>query len=277
MAMSKSKWLILTFSLMAIWLLLAGRLTASLDSVDLSWHVIAGGGGRVSSAGYTAHGSVAQPIVGGSSGGNYQMNGGFWTFLGAQPTVPTPTGSPPPSTPTATPTGVPCPNILPDGDFEAGVQPPWGMAGGVQVTTARAHGGTHSVRLGGAHNAADELFGGVELPPTATSITLSYWWYVESTDPDPGADHLLVVLGTPGGETPIETITNLSPRNAWQRSAHDLSGYAGQNIGLTFHAHTDGADLTSFYVDDVEIRACGAPADGHHIYIPIVLKASSPS
>jgi hypothetical protein len=61
-----------------------------------------------------------------------------------------------------------------------------------------------------------------------------------------------------------------------RQCTHDMSGYAGQNIGLTFHASTDGAGLTSFYVDDVEIRACGVPAGAHRIYLPVVLKVSSP-
>jgi hypothetical protein len=307
--MSKSKRLILTFGLLAAWLLLAGRLAAALNGLDLSWHVTAGSGGRSSSAGYTMDGSIGQPIVASSGGAGYQLSAGFWTFLGAQPTmptptgspqptVPTPTGSPPPTTPTPTgsppattptptrspppttptptptPTGIPCPNVLPHGDFEAGVQSPWGMVGGAQMTTARAHGGTHSVRLGGAHNHNSEVFAALELPPEATAITLSYWWYVESSDPNPGADHLAVILGAPGDETTLETITNVSPRDAWQHSAHDLTDHAGEGIGLTFHASTDGAGLTSFYVDDVEVLACGAPPGAHRIYLPVLLKAN---
>ena len=202
------------------------------------------------------------------------------TTTGTPPPTPTPTatatGVPTPtSTPTATPTGippVPCDNILPHGDFEAGLLPPWDSFGGTQVTTARAHGGTHSVRLGGADNAADELFAGVELPPTATSITLSYWWYVESADPNPNADILAVLISDSGGEVVIETLTNNSPRGAWHQSTFDLSGYAGQTVGVIFHAETDGADPTSFYLDDVEVEVCGAAPFGWRIYLPIVLK-----
>jgi len=186
----------------------------------------------------------------------------------------TPTGTVPP-TPTPTVTGtppVPCDNVLPHGDFEAGLLPPWGTSGGTQVTTARAHGGARSVRLGGANNAADELFAGVELPSAATSITLSYWWYVESTDSTPGADVMVVVVGKEGQEVVVETLTNASPRDAWHQSTFDLASYAGQMVSITFHAETDGNDPTSFYVDDVEIRVCGAAPVGR-IYLPIVLKS----
>jgi len=185
--------------------------------------------------------------------------------------TPTATGSPPPtSTPTATPTGVACENILPHGDFEAGLRPPWGAVGETQVTTVQAHTGTYSVRLGGADNVGGELFAGVELPPDATSITLSYWWYVESSDQDLNADIMVVVLGDEGGEINIETITNSSPRNAWHQSTFDMGSYAGQFSGVIFHAETNGWSPTSFYVDDVRVQICGA---SQRAYLPIVLKS----
>lgn len=275
--MNRQQLLIVTASLAALWLLASGALAASLAEFDLGWHVIAGGGGRSSSADYAMHGSVGQPSVGGLASADYRLSGGFWTCIGAQPPAPTPTGGPSATstaTPSATPTGVPCENILPHGDFEAGLLPPWGAAGGTQVTTARAHGGARSARLGGINNAVDELFTGAELPPDATSITLSYWWYIESTDSDPGADVLVVVLGGAGGEVVIETFTNSSPRGAWHRATFDLSGYAGQPMGVTFHAETNGANPSSFYLDDVQIQVCGVPMPSQRVHLPIILRAA---
>ena len=275
--MNRQQLLIVTASLAALWLLASGALAASLAEFDLSWHVIVGGGGRSSSADYAMHGSVGQPSVGGLASADYRLSGGFWTCIGAQPAAATPTGGPSATstaTPSATPTGVPCENILPHGDFEAGLLPPWGAAGGTQVTTARAHGGARSARLGGINNAVDELFTAAELPPDATSITLSYWWYIESTDSDPGADVLLVVLGGAGGEVVIETFTNSSPRGAWHRATFDLSGYAGQPIGVTFHAETNGANPSSFYLDDVQIQVCGVPMPSQRVHLPIILRAA---
>ena len=168
---------------------------------------------------------------------------------------------------------VPCENILPHGDFEAGIIPPWGTFGGTQVTTARAHGGERSVRLGGVNNAWDEVFAGVEFPPAAASMTLSYWWYVESTDPDLNADIMVVVVGDEGGEVAIETLTNSSPRDAWYQTTFDMGSYIGQFAGVTFHAETSDASPTSFYVDDVQVQVCGAAAPGRRIYLPIVVNS----
>lgn len=190
------------------------------------------------------------------------------------PTATETAGPPPTLEPTATPTlpGVACENILPHGDFEAGLPPPWGMAGGTQITAAHAHAGAHSTHLGGADNTVDELFAGLDLPPDAASITLSFWWYVESSDPDPNADVLVVVVGDEGHEVGVDTLTNRSPKDAWLQSAIDLSGRAGQFVGLTFHAETNGENPTSFYLDDVGVQVCGAAVPGRRVYLPLVRK-----
>ncbi|MFQ5593201.1 MAG: hypothetical protein ACE5HA_03545 [Anaerolineae bacterium] len=182
------------------------------------------------------------------------------------------TGPPPTLAPTATPTlpGVACDNILPHGDFEAGLLPPWGMAGGTQIITPHAHSGAYSARLGGADNTVDELFAGLDLPPDAASITLSFWWYVESADPDPDADRMIVVIGEEGHEVVVETLTNSSPRDTWLQSTIDLGGKAGQFVGVTFHAETNAANPTSFYLDDVEVQVCGGMAPGPRVYLPLV-------
>jgi hypothetical protein len=92
--------------LVAVWLVDAGDLAASLAGFDLGWHVIAGGGGHSSSADYALDGSLGQPAAGRLSGGDYRLGAGFWPGICAETPTPTVTCSPPPtSTPTATPTG----------------------------------------------------------------------------------------------------------------------------------------------------------------------------
>jgi len=46
-------------------------------SYDLSWHVIAGGGGRMGSAGYILEGTMGQPVTGRAPGG-YTLCSGYW-------------------------------------------------------------------------------------------------------------------------------------------------------------------------------------------------------
>ncbi len=277
---------ILIASLLGLWVLCSVGLGASLNGFGVWWNAITGGGGHSTGGNFAVDGSVGQPIVGASSGGGFGVSAGFWTLGGALPPQATPTHTPTgpaPQTPTPTwtlppgPTPTlpvqPCPNILPGGDFEGPLEPPWGLFGEAQVSTARAHSGVHSLRLLGSNGGFSEVGAALELPSDATSVTLSLWWYVESGDPNPGADTLTVAVGGPGGEEPLETFSNTSPRDSWQHSRYALSGRAGQPVGLTLFAHSDPDNVTTFFVDDVELQVCTGPAPGaYQLYLPVVVK-----
>jgi hypothetical protein len=47
---------------------------------DLSWYTIDGGGGRSVSGKYCVSGTIGQPDAASSSGGNYELFGGFWPW-----------------------------------------------------------------------------------------------------------------------------------------------------------------------------------------------------
>ena len=66
---------------MALCLLLAVGVPALAQvsaNHDLSWHVIAGGGGRMASTGHTLVGSIGQPLTGASSSTGHTLCSGFW-------------------------------------------------------------------------------------------------------------------------------------------------------------------------------------------------------
>jgi hypothetical protein len=60
----------------------AGAGTAGLSrqapGYDLSWHVVAGGGGYVQAGDYTLGGTAGQPAAGRVQNGNYDLCAGFW-------------------------------------------------------------------------------------------------------------------------------------------------------------------------------------------------------
>ena len=85
-------------SLLVLLLLATMALAAPVSGFDLSWHLIAGGGGRSASAGYVVHGSIGQPAAGEVSSTGYRLRAGFWPGVGVKAPAPT-------STPTATPGG----------------------------------------------------------------------------------------------------------------------------------------------------------------------------
>jgi hypothetical protein len=65
-----------TFLLTLVLLLMAGVVLAA-DAYDLSWHVISGGGGRAEGGAYAVEGAVVQR-GGEMSGGDYELQSGFW-------------------------------------------------------------------------------------------------------------------------------------------------------------------------------------------------------
>ena len=67
-------------SALTAWLALASLAQAqSGGPYDLSWHKIAGGGGASSGDRFTINGTIGQPDAGTHLGGNFRLEGGFWS------------------------------------------------------------------------------------------------------------------------------------------------------------------------------------------------------
>lgn len=54
---------------------------------DLSWHVIAAGGGKMESAQHTLHGTVGQALTGQMSSSGHALCSGFWCGVAAVPSL----------------------------------------------------------------------------------------------------------------------------------------------------------------------------------------------
>lgn len=67
------------FAAIAVLLASASVALAQISAnYDLSWHVIAGGGGQMQSVGHTAMGTIGQPLVGSMTSGSHALCSGFW-------------------------------------------------------------------------------------------------------------------------------------------------------------------------------------------------------
>ena len=71
----RTKWMVF-LGLLAM-LLLAVAVHADAPGFSIDWYVVSGGGGRSTGGAFTLDGSVLQP-AGIASGGNYQLQSGFW-------------------------------------------------------------------------------------------------------------------------------------------------------------------------------------------------------
>jgi hypothetical protein len=96
----------------------------------------------------------------------------------------------------------------------------------------------------------------------AVTVTLTYWVYVQSSEPAGNGDDALVVkLAAPGGSAigAPRTITSAAARNTWQKQTivFNLAGYTYPTATLSFTGINDADNASSFFVDDVSlIRAC---------------------
>jgi len=61
-----------------MFLLVQAALPALAQDYELSWMTIDGGGGQSSGGPYTLTGTIGQPDAAYSSGGDYELLGGFW-------------------------------------------------------------------------------------------------------------------------------------------------------------------------------------------------------
>jgi kumamolisin len=200
--------------------------------------------------------------------------------------VPTPTNTPQPtatSTPAATPTktpvptatGTPQPNLqlLSNGGFETGTTP-WtqSSAGGYPlITTSRPHTGSYSAWLCGTSACNDQVSQTLTLPSSFSKLTLSYWYYSDTTDTagSPCYDYFYARLKTTGGTviTTPQQACNSSVTNGWVQESFDvtsaLAPYAGQQVVLSFQGTTASGKYSDFFVDDVSLgtgSSGGSPA-----------------
>jgi len=69
------------FLILAVCLLVVVSLPALAQvsaNYDLAWHVVAGGGGQMTSSGHTLVGTVGQPLTGSMLSSGHTLCSGFW-------------------------------------------------------------------------------------------------------------------------------------------------------------------------------------------------------
>jgi hypothetical protein len=78
MTMKDRKSLALLAALLCFLLLVGVALAQTSASYDLTWNVIAGGGGPITGGGYAINSTIGQPVVGVAKDTGYELCSGFW-------------------------------------------------------------------------------------------------------------------------------------------------------------------------------------------------------
>lgn len=189
-------------------------------------------------------------------------NGTEWLASSGSGPVPTPTpGTTPTPTPTPgttpTPTPTPTSNLLQNGGFESG-SAPWveSSSGGYElVDNSNPHTGSWEAYLCGYNTCQDTIYQTVTIPANINSATLSYYWYVTTTETTHSYDFLSIQIRNTSGtvlSTP-QKLSDGSTTGQWVQSSFDISAYKGQTVEITFAATNGSKNPTSFYVDDVAV------------------------
>ena len=171
-----------------------------------------------------------------------------------------------------------CKDLLQNGNFEAPLPGhPWvGVANTARtyavkdtfITTARAHGGKQSARIGSPTLSSywSELIQTVQLPKRVTSVTLTYWRFLNTPA---GAQTRVYDTFSAGLETaqgiqiaPPQQLNNTSAgRGAWVKNTlalPDASNYSGQSLWVSFKGATRARLPSTLFVDDVQLLVCAA-------------------
>ncbi len=171
-----------------------------------------------------------------------------------QPDLPSP---PPTPSPTPIPTPTPTPegesrSLLPNGGFEDNMLG-WLFSGNANIEQGTAHNGKVSVRLGHESSRMDEVSRPVLIPCDAQKAILSYYWLIASEDNLPALDTLDVIVTGENRSSTLQALNENTIHSRWMRAEFDVSEFRCQSLTLTFRSVQNSGELTSFYIDDVQV------------------------
>ncbi len=97
----------------------------------------------------------------------------------------------------------------------------------------------------------------IQIPATATSATLGYYYRITTSETKSGVHDLLAVnLVLPDGSlVGLDSKSNVDANSTYGYVTFDVTGYRGKTVTVRFIAGTDGSGPTVFRVDDVSVIA----------------------
>jgi hypothetical protein len=131
------------------------------------------------------------------------------------------------------------------------------------LTTTQAHTGLDSALLCGYNSCNDQIWQVVKLPATFTSVKMSYWYLVTSSETSAKAcndtlySRLRTTATSPKVITTAQQLCNYDKTSRWVQKTVDvtksLSSYKGQSIQVYFQGTSNATLTTSFYLDDITL------------------------
>jgi hypothetical protein len=149
--------------------------------------------------------------------------------------------------------------VLLEPGFEGGSGSAWNedsSNGYFLITMNRPRTGSFSAWLGGIDGEASSVWQFPPIDSLATSATLSYWYWIDSTD-DCGQDEGGVTVdGLLARGHDFDLCLGTNTFGFVESDIVDLLPYAGASPQIRFFATTDSASVSSLYIDDVTLQVC---------------------
>lgn len=121
--------------------------------------------------------------------------------------------------------------------------------------------GTHLAWLGGYDYADDRLYQDIVLPANLVSASLRFWYGIESYDSLLYSyDYLEVkiIRIRDNYSKTLVILDNTQAADEWVHSdSFNISEFIGESIRLQFYGITDSADITNFYIDNIQLSGIG--------------------
>jgi hypothetical protein len=151
--------------------------------------------------------------------------------------------------------------LIQNGGFQSGSLSPWSASSGVLTSASSTHPSypTSDPYLawldGYSGKHTDTLSQAVTIPATCTTATLSFWLYIDSTDPTTSASDTFTTQVLNSSGTVLSTLSTLSNQNegtGYVEHSFSLAPFIGQTITIKFTGTETlgGGYDTSFFEDD---------------------------
>jgi hypothetical protein len=157
-------------------------------------------------------------------------------------------------------TGCGAQQLIQNGGFQSGSLSPWSASSGVLTSASSAHpsypaSDSYLAWLDGySGKHTDTLSQTVTIPATCTTATLSFWLYIDSTDPTSTAYDTFTTQVLNSSGTVLATLSTLSNQNegtGYAEHSFSLASFIGQTITIKFTGtETLSGYDTSFFEDD---------------------------